>query len=77
LIWGGATLQRAESQPLPKKFNHEIPNERSDHSNAKINFAKDIVDRPSQTSSARHTRVREFPHQKIGVKKKNDKTDFG
>jgi len=66
-----------ESQPLPEKFKNEITDERSDHSNCKIDLGKNIFDSPSQAPFPLHTRARKFRHQKIGIKEEDYKTDLG
>jgi hypothetical protein len=70
-IWGG------KSQPPSEKFENEITDDRRDHSNCRIDLSKNIFDGPSQTPSPTHTRARKFPHQKIGIKEEDYKTDLG
>ena len=65
------------SQFLPKKFKNEISDERSGHGNGKIDLGKNIFDSPSQAPSPLHTRARKFPHQQIGIKEEDYKTDLG
>src|SRR5271169_5414329 len=61
---------------LSKKFKEDVSDDRGYRRNFKIGSGKDISDCPSHTLLLTHARALKFSHQQIGIKQKDDKTNF-
>jgi hypothetical protein len=59
---------------MPQKFDKDIADERGYRGNYKILCGKNILDSPKQASALAQAGMREFSHQKIGIKQEGYKT---
>ena len=63
-------------EPLSKKFNEDISDERGYYGNFKICPGKNISECPDYASLPPHPGAFKLSHQKIGIKEEDNKTYF-
>jgi hypothetical protein len=73
--FGEPGLQGRGLKLLPEEFKNDIANQRRDYSNNKIGERENIFEGEGQALSGA-VRARKFPHEEIGIKKKDDETEF-